>query len=51
MATALWSHRPGHALDLGVIDAIIEPGQTRNELARAIADAPQLEGSHGNIPL
>ena len=40
-----------HALDLGVIDAIIEPGQTRNELARAIADAPQLEGSHGNIPL
>jgi len=39
------------ALDLGVIDAIIEPGQTRRELARAIAEAPQLKGSHANIPL
>lgn len=40
-----------HALDLGVIDAIIEPDQTRQELARAIAEAPQRRGSHGNIPL
>ena len=39
------------ALDLGVIDAIIGPGQTRRELARAIAEAPQLKGSHANIPL
>jgi len=39
------------ALDLGVIDAIIEPGQTRRELARAIAEAPQLKGTHANIPL
>ena len=39
------------ALDLGVIDAIIEPGQTRRELARAIAEAPQLKGAHANIPL
>jgi acetyl-CoA/propionyl-CoA carboxylase carboxyl transferase subunit len=39
------------AVDLGVIDAIIEPSQTRRELARAIATAPQLKGNHANIPL
>jgi len=39
------------ALDLGVIDAVITPRQTRQELARAIADAPQLKGAHANIPL
>jgi len=39
------------ALDLKVIDAIIEPSQTRQELARAIAEAPPLKGAHANIPL
>ena len=39
------------AVDVGVIDAIIEPGKTRRELARAIAEAPQLKGNHANIPL
>src|SRR5450755_3539828 len=39
------------ALDLGVIDAVIAPRQTRQELARAIAEAPQLKGAHANIPL
>jgi acetyl-CoA/propionyl-CoA carboxylase carboxyl transferase subunit len=39
------------AVDLGVIDAIIEPSATRGELARAIAEAPQLRGAHANIPL
>ncbi len=39
------------AVDLGVVDAIIEPSQTRRELAQAIAEAPQLKGSHANIPL
>jgi acetyl-CoA/propionyl-CoA carboxylase carboxyl transferase subunit len=39
------------ALDLGVVDAIIEPSQTRQEIARAIAEAPQLRGAHANIPL
>jgi acetyl-CoA/propionyl-CoA carboxylase carboxyl transferase subunit len=39
------------AVDIGVIDAIIEPGQTRQEIARAIAEAPQLRGAHANIPL
>jgi acetyl-CoA/propionyl-CoA carboxylase carboxyl transferase subunit len=39
------------AVDLGVIDAIIDPAQTRRELAQAIAEASQLKGSHANIPL
>jgi acetyl-CoA/propionyl-CoA carboxylase carboxyl transferase subunit len=39
------------AVEIGVIDAIIEPSQTRRELARAIAEAPQLRGMHANIPL
>jgi acetyl-CoA/propionyl-CoA carboxylase carboxyl transferase subunit len=39
------------AVDLGVIDAVIEPSQTRRELVRAIAEAPQLRGAHANIPL
>ena len=39
------------AVELGVIDAIIEPSRTRRELARAIAEAPQLRGTHANIPL
>jgi acetyl-CoA/propionyl-CoA carboxylase carboxyl transferase subunit len=36
---------------LGVIDEIIEPATTRAALARAIAEAPQVRGRHGNIPL
>jgi len=39
------------AVDIGVIDAIIDPSHTRQELARAIAEAPQLKGAHANIPL
>ena len=39
------------AVDIGVIDAIIEPSQTRRELILAIAEAPQLRGTHANIPL
>src|SRR5690348_12561147 len=39
------------AVELGVIDAVIEPSQTHRELARAIAEAPQLKGTHANIPL
>src|SRR6266536_3268562 len=39
------------ALDLGVVDEIIEPARTRQAIARAIADAPQAVGAHTNIPL
>ena len=36
---------------LGVIDEIIEPSRTREAIVRAISDAPQRRGHHGNIPL
>ncbi len=36
---------------LGVIDEVIEPARTRETIARAIAEAPQVRGAHGNIPL
>ncbi|WP_018502754.1 acyl-CoA carboxylase subunit beta [Parafrankia discariae] len=39
------------ALGLGVIDAIIDPVDTRTSLARALAAAPARRGRHGNIPL
>jgi acetyl-CoA/propionyl-CoA carboxylase carboxyl transferase subunit len=39
------------ARSLGVIDEIIEPATTREALVRAIAEAPQVRGRHGNIPL
>ena len=39
------------AVEIGVIDAVIEPSRTRRELARAIAEAPQRKGVHANIPL
>jgi acetyl-CoA/propionyl-CoA carboxylase carboxyl transferase subunit len=39
------------AIALGVIDEIIEPAKTRQAIASAIAEAPALQGVHGNIPL
>ena len=39
------------AVDIGVIDEIVEPTKTRSALAAAIAEAPQRRGHHGNIPL
>ena len=36
---------------LGVVDEVIEPSKTREAIIQAIADAPQLRGHHGNIPL
>jgi acetyl-CoA/propionyl-CoA carboxylase carboxyl transferase subunit len=39
------------ALDLGVIDEIIDPAQTRQAIAHAIAEAPPARGGHRNIPL
>jgi len=36
---------------LGVVDAVIEPSQTREAIIQAIAEAPQRRGRHGNIPL
>ena len=39
------------AVEIGVIDEVVEPERTRSTLARAIVDAPQVRGQHGNIPL
>jgi acetyl-CoA/propionyl-CoA carboxylase carboxyl transferase subunit len=39
------------AVEIGVVDEVVEPTATRGALARAIASAPQRRGDHGNIPL
>ncbi|HET6502127.1 MAG TPA: carboxyl transferase domain-containing protein [Amycolatopsis sp.] len=39
------------ALDLGVVDEIIDPAKTRVRLAEALAAAPAGRGRHTNIPL
>jgi acetyl-CoA/propionyl-CoA carboxylase carboxyl transferase subunit len=41
----------GRAMDIGVVDQLIEPAQTRAELAAALASALPGRGAHGNIPL
>ncbi|CAO5248926.1 acyl-CoA carboxylase subunit beta [Frankia sp. AgKG'84/4] len=38
-------------VDLGVIDAVIDPADSRRRIAEALATAPARRGSHGNIPL
>jgi acetyl-CoA/propionyl-CoA carboxylase carboxyl transferase subunit len=39
------------ALEIGVVDEVIEPKETRRRIAEAIAAAPAARGAHGNIPL
>jgi len=39
------------AIELGVVDEVIEPDKTRQAIADAIAAADQVRGQHGNIPL
>lgn len=39
------------ALEIGVVDAVVTPLNTRHTLAKALADAPAARGKHGNIPL
>jgi len=39
------------AVELGVVDEVITPEQTRRRVAEALASAPAGRGSHGNIPL
>jgi acetyl-CoA/propionyl-CoA carboxylase carboxyl transferase subunit len=38
-------------LELGAVDEIIDPAETRTQLVRAFAAAPARRGAHGNIPL
>jgi acetyl-CoA/propionyl-CoA carboxylase carboxyl transferase subunit len=39
------------AVELGVVDEIIAPIETRRRVAEALASAPAGRGAHGNIPL
>lgn len=39
------------AVEIGVVDEIIKPAETRKRIADAIAAAPAARGAHGNIPL
>ncbi|MGI8716486.1 MAG: acyl-CoA carboxylase subunit beta [Lapillicoccus sp.] len=39
------------AMEIGVIDEVVEPSKTRSAIGRAILEAPQRRGRHGNIPL
>jgi len=41
----------GRAMELGVVDELIEPARTRASIAQALAAAPAARGAHGNIPL
>jgi acetyl-CoA/propionyl-CoA carboxylase carboxyl transferase subunit len=39
------------AMDIGVVDGVIEPARTRTTVAEALAAMPCGRGAHGNIPL
>lgn len=39
------------ALQIGVVDEVVEPARTRQRLIEALAAAPLGRGAHGNIPL
>ncbi|WP_173071513.1 carboxyl transferase domain-containing protein [Phytohabitans houttuyneae] len=41
----------GRALEIGVVDDVIKPAETRRRIAEALAAAPAARGAHGNIPL
>jgi acetyl-CoA/propionyl-CoA carboxylase carboxyl transferase subunit len=39
------------ALEIGVVDEVIDPKATRRRITEALAAAPAGRGAHGNIPL
>jgi len=39
------------AMDIAVVDELVEPTETRGALVSALASVPARRGSHGNIPL
>jgi acetyl-CoA/propionyl-CoA carboxylase carboxyl transferase subunit len=41
----------GRAMELGVVDELIAPADTRSSIVKALAAAPTARGAHGNIPL
>ena len=41
----------GSAVEMGFVDEVIEPAQTRRVIAEVLLDTPGVRGLHGNIPL
>jgi acetyl-CoA/propionyl-CoA carboxylase carboxyl transferase subunit len=41
----------GKAMEIGVVDELIDPATSRRAIAEALAAAPAARGAHGNIPL
>ena len=39
------------AVDLGVVDRVVDPTLTRRAVAEVLLDTPGARGNHGNIPL
>jgi acetyl-CoA/propionyl-CoA carboxylase carboxyl transferase subunit len=39
------------AVDIGVVDEVVEPSATRRRVAAILLDTPGVRGAHGNIPL
>jgi acetyl-CoA/propionyl-CoA carboxylase carboxyl transferase subunit len=39
------------AVEIGVVDEVVEPSLTRGRLAQVLRESPGSRGSHGNIPL
>jgi acetyl-CoA/propionyl-CoA carboxylase carboxyl transferase subunit len=39
------------AIEIGVVDEVVSPADTRRAIAHAVAAAPQHRGAHANIPL
>jgi acetyl-CoA/propionyl-CoA carboxylase carboxyl transferase subunit len=39
------------AVEIGVVDEIVDPTQTRRAVAQVLLDTPGVRGQHGNIPL
>ncbi len=39
------------AVEIGVVDEVVDPALTRRRVAQIILDTPGVRGLHGNIPL
>lgn len=39
------------AVEMGVVDEVVEPSVTRSTVAKVLLDTPGVRGAHGNIPL
>jgi acetyl-CoA/propionyl-CoA carboxylase carboxyl transferase subunit len=39
------------ALEIGVVDEVVQPSETKRRIVAALAGAPSGRGAHGNIPL